>query len=157
MTQNTNFFISANQLFCSKSNILDHVSQSQDCVHHKDVLDSCCNNPSEVIFNRTHSAARPWTGRGFILNPHFHFSCKYIITLCTLVCKTHCCVLQVCVQDFCEELEYWGLNDLHLEPCCQHTYYRARWLLPRKQEVGHRSLIIVIFLTEFNPTPSVMI
>ena len=35
-------------------------------------------------------------------------------------------VLQVCVQDFCEELEYWGLNDLHLEPCCQHTYYRAR-------------------------------
>ena len=38
---------------------------------------------------------------------------------------------QVCVQDFCEELEYWGLNDLHLEPCCQHTYYRARWLLPR--------------------------
>ena len=66
-------------------------------------------------------------------------------------------VLQVCVQDFCEELEYWGLNDLHLEPCCQHTYYRARWLLPRKQEVGQRSLIIVIFLTEFNPTPSVMI
>merc|ERR1712223_1372018 len=36
----------------------------------------------------------------------------------------------VCVQDFCEELEYWGLCDLHLEPCCQHTYYRARWLLP---------------------------
>jgi len=36
----------------------------------------------------------------------------------------------VCVQDFCEELDYWGLCDLHLEPCCQHTYYRARWLLP---------------------------
>jgi len=36
----------------------------------------------------------------------------------------------VCVQDFCEELEYWGLDDLHMEPCCQHTYYRARWLLP---------------------------
>ena len=39
-------------------------------------------------------------------------------------------MFQVCVQDFCEELEYWGLTDLHLEPCCQHTYYRARWLLP---------------------------
>ena len=39
-------------------------------------------------------------------------------------------LFQVCVQDFCEELEYWGLTDLHLEPCCQHTYYRARWLLP---------------------------
>ena len=38
---------------------------------------------------------------------------------------------QVCVQDFCEELEYWGLDDLHMEPCCQHTYYRARWLLPQ--------------------------
>jgi len=37
----------------------------------------------------------------------------------------------VCVQDFCEELEYWGLDDLHMEPCCQHTYYRARWLLPQ--------------------------
>ena len=35
-------------------------------------------------------------------------------------------VCQVCVQDFCEELEYWGLDDLHMEPCCQHTYYRAR-------------------------------
>ena len=38
----------------------------------------------------------------------------------------YCTVLQVCVQDFCEELEYWGLDDLHMEPCCQHTYYRAR-------------------------------
>ncbi len=33
----------------------------------------------------------------------------------------------MCVQDFCEELEYWGLSDLHLEPCCQHTFYRAKW------------------------------
>ena len=33
----------------------------------------------------------------------------------------------MCVQDFCEELEYWALDDLHLEPCCQHTYYRARY------------------------------
>ena len=37
-----------------------------------------------------------------------------------------CLMCQVCVQDFCEELEYWGLDDLHMEPCCQHTYYRAR-------------------------------
>jgi len=40
----------------------------------------------------------------------------------------------VCVQDFCEELEYWGLDDLHMEPCCQHTYYRARWLLPQADD-----------------------
>jgi hypothetical protein len=37
-------------------------------------------------------------------------------------------------QDFCEELEYWGLDDLHMEPCCQHSYYRARWLLPEKED-----------------------
>ena len=41
--------------------------------------------------------------------------------------------MQVCVQDFCEELEYWGLNDLHLEPCCQHTYYRARSVRVRQE------------------------
>ena len=47
---------------------------------------------------------------------------------CTILYYTvlYCTVLQVCVQDFCEELEYWGLDDLHMEPCCQHTYYRAR-------------------------------
>jgi len=38
-------------------------------------------------------------------------------------------IFQVCVQDFCEELEYWGLSDLHLEPCCQHTYYRQENIL----------------------------
>ena len=46
--------------------------------------------------------------------------------------------MQVCVQDFCEELEYWGLDDLHMEPCCQHTYYRARWLLPKAEEEGEK-------------------
>ena len=47
-------------------------------------------------------------------------------------------IVQVCVQDFCEELEYWGLDDLHMEPCCQHTYYRARWLLPKAEEEGEK-------------------
>ena len=37
-------------------------------------------------------------------------------------------------------MEYWGLNDLHLEPCCQHTYYRARWLLPRQNTLVLLSL-----------------
>ena len=41
-------------------------------------------------------------------------------------------IAQVCVQDFSTELEYWGLDDLNLEPCCQHTYYRAKWLLPKQ-------------------------
>ena len=52
---------------------------------------------------------------------------------------------QVCVQDFCEELEYWGLDDLHMEPCCQHTYYRARWLLPQPDpDVRHQFMVAAI-------------
>ena len=43
----------------------------------------------------------------------------------------HLLTLKVCVQDFSEELDYWGLDDLHMQPCCQHTYYRAKWLLPK--------------------------
>ena len=44
-------------------------------------------------------------------------------------------MILIFLQDFCEELEYWGLDDLHMEPCCQHTYYRARWLLPTVEKV----------------------
>ena len=25
-----------------------------------------------------------------------------------------------------------------MEPCCQHTYYRARWLLPKNEEEGEK-------------------
>ena len=25
-----------------------------------------------------------------------------------------------------------------MEPCCQHTYYRARWLLPKAEEEGEK-------------------
>ena len=25
-----------------------------------------------------------------------------------------------------------------MEPCCQHTYYRARWLLPTQEEEGDK-------------------
>ena len=50
------------------------------------------------------------------------------------------------VQDFCEELEYWGLDDLHMEPCCQHSYYRARWLLPEKEDTV--SVILNMFFPQ---------
>ena len=38
------------------------------------------------------------------------------------------------IQDFCEELEYWGLDDLHLEPCCQYEFYRMKQYLPGDKE-----------------------
>ena len=57
---------------------------------------------------------------------------------------------QVCVQDYCEELEYWGLDDLHLQPCCQHSYYRAKWHLPKQpSKAGQNTAanIVTNFLT----------
>jgi len=40
----------------------------------------------------------------------------------------------VCVQAFAEELAYWGLDDLHLEPCCQYAFYRMKQFLPNPKE-----------------------
>ena len=54
---------------------------------------------------------------------------SYVFVYLCICVFVYLCIC-VFVQDFCEELEYWGLDDLHMEPCCQHTYYRARWLLP---------------------------
>ena len=38
----------------------------------------------------------------------------------------------VCVQDFCEELEYWGLDDLHMvrvQNCLELVYLGRRTLI----------------------------
>ena len=55
------------------------------------------------------------------------------------------------MQDFCEELEYWGLDDLHMEPCCQHTYYRARWLLPQANTDVSTDNSVLALTTLFHP------
>ena len=55
------------------------------------------------------------------------------------------------MQDFCEELEYWGLDDLHMEPCCQHTYYRARWLLPQANTDVSTDHSVLALTTLFHP------
>ena len=102
---------------------------------------------------RTFLTVRSMSGESFIsvmlvIIPYYYQGCLYYIYItlhsfmtshwCTELCR------QVCVQDYCEELEYWGLDDLHLQPCCQHSYYRAKWHLPKPPSkaltalTGHR-------------------
>ncbi len=51
----------------------------------------------------------------------------------------------MCVQDFCEELEYWGLTDLHLGKAQAHTaktlYRKLETIAPRNETARPRSQI----------------
>jgi D-hexose-6-phosphate mutarotase len=37
-----------------------------------------------------------------------------------------CVSRQMCVMSFCDDLEYWGLDELHLESCCQHNHHQLK-------------------------------
>ena len=39
-----------------------------------------------------------------------------------------------CLQD----MEYWGVDDLYLEPCCVQRYYQQRELLNWDHQVNSR-------------------
>ena len=51
----------------------------------------------------------------------------------------------ICVLSFHDDLEYWGIHEFYLEPCCQHKYYQRKELVMeemRKEEDLLRERII---------------
>lgn len=54
-------------------------------------------------------------------------------------------VEDICVLSFHDDLEYWGIHEFYLEPCCQHKYYQRKELVMeeiRKEEELLRERII---------------
>lgn len=52
-------------------------------------------------------------------------------------------VEDMCVVAFKDDLEYWGINELYLHPCCQQRYYQRKEIVEdeiRKEELSLRWL-----------------
>ncbi|ESO06431.1 hypothetical protein HELRODRAFT_94060 [Helobdella robusta] len=49
---------------------------------------------------------------------------------------------EVCVLSFCDDLDYWGMDELHLEPCCQHVYHRCKEQVYDEMRKDEKSLVL---------------
>ena len=56
---------------------------------------------------------------------------KFLCVLTSLQCyllftgKLHL-VDDTCVLSFADDLEYWGVDELYMEGCCQHRYHHLK-------------------------------
>lgn len=46
-----------------------------------------------------------------------------------------------CILSFSEDLEYWGIDDLYLESCCQHSYLQRKEMISDEMRKETESLI----------------
>ncbi|ESN91001.1 hypothetical protein HELRODRAFT_187620 [Helobdella robusta] len=64
--------------------------------------------------------------------------------------KLHCSE-EICVQSYSEDLEYWGVSDVNLEPCCQAQYFHNREFCLNEIRKEKKSLKIYADEDAFEP------